>query len=303
MPSLTPDRIRTADRPAPKRRGKKETASAAPDRKSQARSFMLRRRLQTIRRISTLVLLAGFVLGGIWAWKSGEADRLIVAIEDVLPQISDMPGLTVKRIDVSGGSYLSAETVSAATGIADGTKIADIDLGAVRLAVEDLGWVKQARVARLLPDMIRIDIVERTPYALWQHDGVLRLVDDLGVEITQDRLNRFAALPLVVGAGAPLHAYDLMNILETQPNLAARVEAAVRVGERRWDLRFTNGVTVRLPELGAPETWERLAELERNQGILGRDIAALDMRLPDRLIVRLTPAAAQARGKENDDRT
>ena len=303
MPSLTPDRIRTADRPAPQRRGKKYAASAAPDRKSQARSFVLRRRLQTIRRISALVLFACLIGGSVWAWRSGEADRMILAVKDFLPQISDMPSLTVKQVHVSGNHFLTASMVSDATGVIEGTKIADIDLGAVRQAVEDLGWVEQARVARLLPDTIRVDIVERTPYALWQHEGALRLVDALGVEITQDRLNRFAALPLVVGAGAPLHARELMNILDTEPTLATRVEAAVRVGERRWDLRFTNGVTVRLPELGAVEAWGRLAELDRNQGILGRDIAALDMRLPDRLIVRLTPAAAQAREKDNDDRT
>jgi cell division protein FtsQ len=83
--------------------------------------------------------------------------------------------------------------------------------------------------------------------------------------------------------------------MEGEPALSARVKAAVRVGDRRWDLHFDNGSTVRLPESGADGAWHRLAKLERQEGLLERDIVSVDMRLGDRMTVRLTPEAAQAR--------
>ena len=332
MPSLNPRNIFTGERPgadadmrkktrAAKKRTRRaeEKAAAARDKaaaktavakrdraptvETQARSYIWRRRLRTVRRLGFAALVMVIVGGGWWSWKSGEAARVWAQIEEALPQVSDMPGLTVAQIEVSGNTYLTPEAVSAALDIGTGNKIADLDLADLQARVEALGWVKSARVSRLLPGTIRVDVTERLPYALWQFEGELRLVDAEGVEVTRERLNRFATLPLVVGAEAPPHAAALQDMLATEPEMAARVEAAVRVGARRWDLKFTNGVTVKLPEEDVAAAWARLAELERNQGILGRDIAALDMRLPDRLIVRLTPAAAKARRAAEDDRT
>lgn len=276
---------------------------ATPSRDQQARSFIWRRRVRTLRRGGLVIAVAAGLAGGWWGWRSGEAARLIATIDSVLPDMNDLPGMTVKQVEVSGTYHLTPDDVIAAASLDDGQKIADVNLNAVRDAVEDLGWVKTARVARLLPDTIRIDVVERTPFALWQYDGILRLIDAEGAEMTRDALGRFATLPLVVGEGAPEHAASIFDLLALEQSLAARIESVVRVGDRRWDVRFVNGVTVRLPEADAGAAWRRLADLDRQQGILSRDIAALDMRLPDRLIVKLTPEAAEARSKRLDGRT
>ena len=325
MPSLNPRNIFTGERPGVNREkqrrankmrarraeeraaARREKAAARKDRtpsvETQARSYIWRRRLRTGRRVGLAVLIVTVVVGGWWGWRSGEAERVWADIRESLPQVSDMPGLTVRQLEVSGNTYLTPQAVSVAANIGEGEKIADLDLVAIRDRIEALGWVKSARVSRLLPDTIRVDVTERKPFALWQHEGLLRLIDAEGVEVTQEKLNRFANLPLVVGEGAPAHAADLQAMLKTEPEMAARIEASVRVGERRWDLKFTNGVTVRLPENDPAGAWAKLAQIERNQGILGRDIAALDMRLPDRLIVRLTPAAAKARREAEDGQT
>ncbi|MCH7555160.1 MAG: cell division protein FtsQ, partial [Proteobacteria bacterium] len=59
---------------------------------------------------------------------------------------------------------------------------------------------------------------------------------------------------------------------------------------RRWNLRLDNGVDVELPEAGINAAWRRLADIERRHRLLSRDITAIDLRLPDRLVVR--PAEA-----------
>ncbi|MBM3519095.1 MAG: cell division protein FtsQ/DivIB, partial [Alphaproteobacteria bacterium] len=147
-------------------------------------------------------------------------------------------------------------------------------------------------VTRRLPQVIVVRITERRPVALWQHQGKLALIDRAGTPIVPAELVRFAHLPIIVGATAARHAGVVLDMLGTEPALYARVVAAVRVADRRWDVRLDNGVVVRLPADRLLTAWRYLAEIERDDHILQRDIAVVDLRLPDRLTVRLTPAAA-----------
>ena len=73
------------------------------------------------------------------------------------------------------------------------------------------------------------------------------------------------------------------------------LRASIFVAERRWNLRLANGLDVRLPETGVDQALERLVALDREKKLLSRDITAIDLRLPDRITIRLSDAAAQAR--------
>ncbi|MBI1179761.1 MAG: FtsQ-type POTRA domain-containing protein [Alphaproteobacteria bacterium] len=287
-----PDR-RTADKTA----GKTGRRTKAPltDRQAQAASFIRRRQVQAMRRIGTAVVVVTVVGGGVGLWAAGLYPVIGTRMANMVPSLSDISGLTVSRLEISGTKNLDPEEVVLASGVEKGQKIGDIDLGVVREQVESIGWVRTARVSRILPGTIQIAVTERVPYAFWQENRELRLIDRNGVEITQKDLAHFAKLPLVVGQGAPAHARSLFELMESEPALAPRVQAAVRVGDRRWDLRLANGVNVRLPEAGADTAWHKLAALERHEGILERDILNVDLRLPDRITVRLTPDAADAR--------
>ncbi len=295
MSTLTPGRIVTEARPVPeKRRRREKAAPAAPDRDAQARSFVMRRRMQTIRRMSLLLGIAAIVGGGMWAWKQGHLDTVVADAQSLLPRVSNMPGLQVGTVDVSGTGYLDPQAVVDAAALRPGQKIAELDLSLVRERVEALGWVKTAQVSRLLPDTVRIKVIERVPFGLWQFENKIRVIDGEGVQIT-DRADGFEHLPMVVDLGAPRHAAGLFAMLEAEPALMHRVEAAVWVGDRRWNIRIHGGVDVLLPESDPEAAWHRLAALQRHQGILDRDIVAIDLRLPDRLTVRQSPEAAEAR--------
>src|SRR5205823_3473124 len=114
--------------------------------------------------------------------------------------------------------------------------------------------------------------------ALWQRNGKLFLIDRDGVVITGDRLDRFPGLIVTVGEDAPRHAGALVDMLATQPDLAARVAAATRIGGRRWNLRLDSGIDVQLPEERPEEAWNQLAQLERTSRVLARDVQVVDMR-------------------------
>jgi cell division protein FtsQ len=144
-------------------------------------------------------------------------------------------------------------------------------------------------IERRLPDTLYVRLVEREPLALWQHGGKIELIDRTGAVIPVARLDRFAKLPMVVGEDAASHAAELLAMLASEPDLAARVTAAVRVGGRRWNLRIDNAIDVLLPADDPAVAWADLARLERSSAIIKRDVQAIDMRLPDRLVVRVAP--------------
>jgi cell division protein FtsQ len=122
-------------------------------------------------------------------------------------------------------------------------------------------------------------------------NGKFSVIDRSGAVIPGARAKRFAGLPLVVGEGAAPEAAALLDMLRQEPELQSLVVAAVRVGTRRWNLRLEGGVEVRLPETDPAEAWRQFAELEREHGLLDRDVVAIDLRLPGRLVVRTAPGS------------
>lgn len=209
-------------------------------------------------------------------------------------------GLAIDSVTVSGRVETRKKDVAKAVGAKRGEPIFSFDLAAAKARIEALGWVKSATVGRELPDAIRVVIVERTPFAVWQNEGVRYLIDASGEIIASTGLERYATLPEVVGEGAPRATAALMEVLAAEPGLAQRVQACVRVGERRWNVHFKNGIVVRLPEDGVDRAWRRLAELDREKRLLDRDISFVDMRIEDRLVIRSSGAAAELGLTEKD---
>lgn len=230
-----------------------------------------------------LVLLSS---AGAWAVKSGLIEDTVVSAKWTLIKTSTDIGFTVEDVLVTGREESGRDELLAALGIARGAPILAYDFQAAKARVESLPWVLHARIERLLPDTLVVHLIERRPIALWQNQGDFALIDEDGQVITRENLGRYADLIQVVGADAPNRVGGLLELLETQPDLKAQVRAAVRVGGRRWDLSLAGGVDVRLPEDGAPQALARLAEFENESGVLGRDIKVLDLRVPDRVIVR-----------------
>jgi len=164
-----------------------------------------------------------------------------------------------------------------------------VDVSRIRERLLAFGWVKDARVSRRLPDTLVIDIVERTPSALWQDKQQLALIDGEGVVLDRVPVDRMPDLPLVIGAGANSKAGQLKTIMASAPTMQAQLASATWVGGRRWDLSFQSGETVALPEGEGPakDALARFAKMDRSAGLLGRGLVRFDLRLPGKMIVRL----------------
>ncbi|MGV8996705.1 MAG: cell division protein FtsQ/DivIB [Parvibaculaceae bacterium] len=235
------------------------------------------------------VVLYGLFVGGHVASAGNE-------IADRANKLMALAGFSIGEVTVSGRSHADSKALLAALGIKRGDPIFGFDTEVARQNIEHVDWVKSATVTRLLPDAIRIDIVERKPFAIWQRGGELSVVDGDGHIITDNNVQPYASLPFIVGFGGAREAEDILQLMhETQPEFLSRVRAFVRVGDRRWNLRLENGVDIKLPEVGVEKTLADIVAMDAQYKILSRDIESVDLRLPDRVSIALTPEAAAER--------
>jgi cell division protein FtsQ len=249
---------------------------------------------RALKIAAALALVAGTGAGGVYVWKTGGADRLEDFAYDLRAgalNMSARAGLAVGDVVVEGRERTAARDVLAVLDARRGAPILAFDPHAAKAELDTLPWVRRATVERRLPDTILVRLEERIPLALWQTRGRFNVIDLEGREIAGVDPAGFARLLVVVGDDAPQHAAALIALLDTEPGMRARVSAAVRVGARRWNLNLDNGVVVNLPETNAGAAYERLALLARDNGLIERDLVSVDLRLPDRLILRARETA------------
>lgn len=243
-------------------------------------------RLRPALLLVAVLIVGGFAGASWWLW---QGDKMAGAAERVKWKVIAMTGdlgFKVKEIMVVGRRHTLRKDLLKAVGTARGAPIMAFDIEGAKNRLEKLPWVRSASVERMLPDTILLKVVERIPLAIWQNKGHFALIDRQGGVILRNAVQQFSDLPVVVGDMAPAHAAELMVIIASQSRLMGLVKAAVWIGNRRWDVFLTNGIDVRLPEVNPSSAWARLAEHERRSKILERDVKVLDLRLPDRLIVR-----------------
>jgi cell division protein FtsQ len=217
------------------------------------------------------------------------------AIKDTADAAANAAGMRIAAVSLSGQRQVSREEIFAAAGVTDHSSLLFLNVADARARLEAIPWIAEATVRKLYPDRLQITITEREAFALWQQNGKVNVIAADGTVLAAKVEPRLASLPFVVGNGAAARARDFLAVLDRHPAIRDQVRAAILVAERRWNLRLKNGVDVRLPETDVEHALETLARFDREKRLLSRDIVAVDLRLPDRLTLRLSEAAAQAR--------
>lgn len=195
-------------------------------------------------------------------------------------------GFRLKAIHVEGASPMATADIIKTAGLYKDQPLLGMDLEALRKRIETVGWVKEARVVRLLPDTLVVAVKERRQLAVWQHAGRQFVIDDHGQVIPEADAKRFSTLPLVVGEGGADHAPEILPIIAQRPKLMERMDALVRVDDRRWDLRMKDGSLIQLPAVGEEESLMRLEQLDQRSRIMELGFERIDLRNPDVVAVR-----------------
>ncbi|MBO0902313.1 cell division protein FtsQ/DivIB [Jiella sonneratiae] len=221
---------------------------------------------------------------------------------EVLDGFGQPLGFAIDKVAVHGNSETSEIDVLQALWQTGSQTLLSLDPTAARQTLEAMPWIDRASVSKIFPDRVEINLDEHRPYAIWQSDGAFFVVNREGKKIVPYLPGRFDALPVVVGTGAAGSAAGIIDDMEAYPELRARVRAYIRVGGRRWDLELKNGVVIRLPEEKPIEAVAEVVRMERQNTLLDRDIAMVDMRLSDRVVVRLTDDSLKRRKERLEER-
>lgn len=241
--------------------------------------------------LTVAVLLGAGLLG---AERGGQLDAVTAQYGGVGDWIACTLRLGVRMVTVSGATHMSERKILAIAGVDDKKSLPFFDVAQARARLEADPLIKQASVRKLYPNQIVIEIVERTPYAVWQKDGDVRAIAADGAPIDEVNDGRYADLPFVVGEGANGRVREFVALLDAMDELKPRVEAGVLVDQRRWNLRLKSGIDIKLPESDPEAAIAELLILQRQSRILEKDVLALDFRVPGRVFARLSEEAAAA---------
>jgi cell division protein FtsQ len=199
-------------------------------------------------------------------------------------------GMAAEDIRISGLMHHDPAVVLDHIGVRPGASLVGFNADDARILLESLDWVADAEVRRTFPNSLEITLNERKPFAIWQKDGNYAVIDSSGAEMSGLNPLSLRNLPLVTGKGANLAVADYVNQMEAIPALMQKVQAAARVGERRWTLYLDNGVKIDLPEANMDAALHRVAELDAKQNILSKGIREIDLRTKDRIVIALAEA-------------
>lgn len=240
----------------------------------------------------------GFISGGTIAAAILYGSIMGGQFSQAVGDITTVAGFSVSEIEISGNKHTGPADVYTALGLEGARSLITIDPATARDQLRALPWVDDAQIAKVYPSKLVVTIDEREAFAVWQQGEALTVIEHDGTVIGGFAADaQLAALPLVVGPGAAERGKEMVDLVAQFPEIAPRVRAYIRVGMRRWDVRLDNGITLRLPEVGVSEALERLVDLHAQHDVLGRDIAAIDLRLTDRTVFAMTENARTAREK------
>ncbi len=242
---------------------------------------------------ASVLLLAG--AAGYGAVVGGHVASIVDWLKDARDQAANTAGFRIAAVSLTGPKEVSHEEILTTAGVTGHASLLFLDADAARERLMANPWIADAAVSKLYPDRLQITITEREAFALWQQDGRVSVIATDGTVLEPFVEDRYRGLPLVVGKGAERQAMDFLVIVERYPDIRSALRASVLIAERRWNLRLKNGIDVRLPENNVEQALDRLVALDRDKKLLSRDIVSVDLRLPDRVTVRLSDAAAQAR--------
>lgn len=256
------------------------------EKAAQKRREGLKRKLQFVGGAILGVVVVG---GGGAFWYSGAMQRSYETASNHFYQATADAGFSVKSLHLEGRNRTPMSVILAALGVEKGDPILRLSLSEIREKLKAIRSIRDAAVERTLPGALYVRIVEREPAAVWQYQGKVSLVDDEGVVMHDIDPAPYMQLPLIVGDGAAKHVQDLMQLLKKNPDIAKEFVSAIRVGDRRWNIRLKGDIELKLPEYDAAEALARLAKASKEQQLLARDVMVIDMRLPDRFFIKLAP--------------
>jgi cell division protein FtsQ len=290
MPAVVRGGRRAGSAPAPKRgagpKGQGRRGPAPRNAGGVPGKMAALGRLDLTPRAVVLSICAGVGVLVLVLATGSRADRIGQSFSQGMDSITTGVGLQLNRVHITGASDEATPAIQRALDVRAGQPITALDLDALKASVEQVGWVREARVVRLLPDTLIVEVKEHDRLAVWQTGGRTHVIDGEGRTIAGADAGRYPNLPLVVGKGADGAAGAILLLLAQRPRLMSRVDAVVRVDERRWDLRLKDGGIIQLPAINQEAALIQLDALDQRERLLELGFERIDLRTEGQVAVR-----------------
>ena len=197
-------------------------------------------------------------------------------------------GFKIENILITGTRNLPNNYIKDIIEIYKDGSIFNIDLSSIYNKIKQNSWVKEVSIERVLPNIIKIKILENQPIAIWQNKKNNRLITANGDIIFDGNVNDFKNdFPIIKGNKSKENISSILEILETNQNFYENIWSLTFINERRWDLHFNQGLVVRLPSKDIKKAWEKIIKLQKNYNVLNLKLTEIDLRNPKQILGKI----------------
>ena len=240
-----------------------------------------------IKIIYLSVLLFILVLSSLYFFSKSNKNYLTNQLKP-LDQFLINNGFKIKNVLISGTHNLSQDYLRNIINTQNHINILNVNLNTIYNKIIQNSWVEETYVERILPDTIKIKVLEKKPIAIWQNHKGNKLITINGDVISHANVNKFKnSFPIIKGEKSKENISSILKILETNKHFAKNIWSLTFINQRRWDLHFNQGLIVRLPSQDVIKAWQKIIKLQTNYNILNLRLTEIDLRNPEQILGKI----------------
>ena len=207
---------------------------------------------------------------------------------DFFNQILINSGFTIKNIEVLGANHLDKDDIIKFVRTYNNVNIFKVNIKDIYRKIKNNTWIKKASIEVIYPNTIKILLTEKKPIAIWQNRYGNNLITKTGDVILEKNLEDFKVyLPIIIGDNANKNIHSILNIFSANKDFLKNIWSLTFVNERRWDIHFKQGLTIRLPHSNTKEAWQKVIFLNENFKILNIGLTEIDLRKPNQILGKI----------------
>ena len=197
-------------------------------------------------------------------------------------------GFKIKNIEISGLNHLDKNDIIKIVNAYNDINIFNVNVDDIYKKIKNNTWIKKASIEIIYPNTIKILLTEKKPVAIWQNRYGNTLITKSGDVIFEKNLEEFKNyLPIVVGENVHKEVQSILDIFSKNKDFVTNIWSLTFVNQRRWDVHFNQGLTIKLPSKNLEKAWEKVLYLDKEFKILNLGLTELDLRNSNQILGKI----------------
>ena len=197
-------------------------------------------------------------------------------------------GFKIKNIEILGLNHLDKNDIIKIVNAYNDINIFNVNVDDIYKKIKNNTWIKKASIEIIHPNTIKILLTEKKPVAIWQNRYGNTLITKSGDVIFEKNLEEFKNyLPIVVGENVHKQVQSILDIFSKNKDFVTNIWSLTFVNQRRWDVHFNQGLTIKLPSKNLEKAWEKVLYLDKEFKILNLGLTELDLRNSNQILGKI----------------